>query len=195
MADLDDFFARKDRAKQKAKSKARQAAEKVDDPAAEAEARKAAPREDDEWKDFEEKKAPDYTGLRIASMSVSEAPAAEAEAAPEPATPAAEEPASEEEPSPSPAPAPAQAVKAPYRPGAFATGGRPRETGPDLSSMQFPTLQQAAQDAKQSSKKDLKDFQTATKAAPRRADGGASSTYRPPALRDNVYSALRSQRD
>nr|XP_023030275.1 protein CDV3 homolog [Leptinotarsa decemlineata] len=84
MADLDDFFAKKDRKKSKSTKKfatTEEVAKKLEDSAKKTEKLKkerapgegedsAAPiHEQDEWKDFEEEKK-DYTGLKIGNLAI-----------------------------------------------------------------------------------------------------------------------------
>lgn len=87
MADLDDFFAKKDRKKAKGKKfttteeiakKLEETGKKVDKPkpkekATNQEGEEIQPvEEEDEWRDFEEEKK-DYTGLKIGNLTVDEA--------------------------------------------------------------------------------------------------------------------------
>lgn len=84
MADLDDFFAKKDRKKSKSNKKfstTDEVAKKLEDNAKKTEIKKKPERpadgeepstpevEQDEWKEFEEEKK-DYTGLKIGNLSI-----------------------------------------------------------------------------------------------------------------------------
>nr|CAH7746233.1 unnamed protein product [Callosobruchus chinensis] len=84
MADLDDFFAKKDRKKSKGSKKfstTEEVAKKLEDSAKKTEKVKKEPRnaegedtqssthDQDEWKDFEEEKK-DYSGLKIGNMTI-----------------------------------------------------------------------------------------------------------------------------
>lgn len=86
MADLDDFFAKKDRKKNKSSKKfstTEEVAKKLEDNAKKTETKKKPERpadgdepntpeiEQDEWKEFEEEKK-DYTGLKIGNLSINQ---------------------------------------------------------------------------------------------------------------------------
>ncbi|XP_044746502.1 protein CDV3 homolog isoform X2 [Coccinella septempunctata] len=85
MADLDDFFAKKDRKKGKSSKKfstTEEVAKKLEDNAKKTEIKKKpdrpvdgeepnTPEEQDEWKEFEEEKK-DYTGLKIGNLSINQ---------------------------------------------------------------------------------------------------------------------------
>jgi hypothetical protein len=170
MADLDDFFAKKDRVR---KTKGKKKTSSLEEPA---ETDAAAPVVDNsEWKEFTDKKARDYSGLKVASLSV----------------------AAEEEKEKVDAAAPAAAVDtddaddvvdADAKVAAEAAAGA--EGGRRLNEMAFPTLAAAAQT--KMSERESREFQEVkTKAGgPQWRSEPTAGKYQPPAMRDNRFNAL-----